>query len=176
MKTLAHALEEAPDDRLREGVRAIGNAADHTSDLLENLLMWSLGRQGVLQAVPRTVRLADIVSDAAAGKPIRTEIPEGFTVTTDPDMLTTCLRNLLDNAVRYSPEAGSVLLSADAEKIVIRDHGPGMDEETLRRLSRPGHLGLAITRELVDKMGWRLIARNHPDGGCIITLLFPHHD
>ena len=176
MKTLAHALEEAPDDRLREGVRAIGKAADHTSDLLENLLMWSLGRQGVLQAVPRTVRLADIVSDAAAGKPIRTEIPEGFTVTTDPDMLTTCLRNLLDNAVRYSPEAGSVLLSADAEKIVIRDHGPGMDEETLRRLSRPGHLGLAITRELVDKMGWRLIARNHPDGGCIITLLFPHHD
>lgn len=176
MKTLAHALEEAPDDRLREGVRAIGKAADHTSDLLENLLMWSLGRQGVLQAVPRTVRLADIVSDAAAGKPIRTEIPEGFTVTTDPDMLTTCLRNLLDNAVRYSPEAGSVVLSADAEKIVIRDHGPGMDEETLRRLSRPGHLGLAITRELVDKMGWRLIARNHPDGGCIITLLFPHHD
>ena len=176
MKTLAHALEEAPDDRLREGVRAIGNAADHTSDLLENLLMWSLGQQGVLQAVPRTVRLADIVSDAAAGKPIRTEIPEGFTVTTDPDMLTTCLRNLLDNAVRYSPEAGSVVLSADAEKIVIRDHGPGMDEETLRRLSRPGHLGLAITRELVDKMDWRLIARNHPDGGCIITLLFPHHD
>ena len=91
-------------------------------------------------------------------------------------MLTTCLRNLLDNAVRYSPEAGSVVLSADAEKIVIRDHGPGMDEETLHRLSRPGHLGLAITRELVDKMGWRLIARNHPDGGCIITLLFPHHD
>lgn len=168
MKTLASALEEAPDDKLREGVHAISDAASQTSALLENLLMWSVSQQGVLRPAMREVLLADIVSEAAAGRPLAASVPAGLTVRTDPHMLATCLRNLLDNAFRFSPD--EVRLEASAGKIIIADHGPGMDGETLRTLHRPGHLGLVITRELLEKMGASLSARNLPEGGCEVTV------
>ena len=173
MQTLASALEDAPDDQLRDGVKAIGAAANHTSALLENLLMWSVSQKGVLRPALRDVPLAVIVKEAVGTRRIQTAIPEGLTVYTDPHMLTTCIRNLLDNAVRFSPEEESVRLSADARRIVIRDKGPGMDPETLKTLSRPGHLGLTITRELLEKMGASLSARNLPEGGCEVTIDLP---
>lgn len=168
IRNLASELEKAPDGELRDGVKAIGGAARHTSALLENLLMWSVNQKGVLVPVRREVPLAALVEEAAAGRPVRTEIPEGLTLVTDPNMLTTCLRNLLDNAFKVSPE--EVRLQASATHIVITDHGPGMPEEVLQTLSRPGHLGLVITRELLEKLGASLQARNLPEGGCEITI------
>ncbi|MBO6095738.1 MAG: hypothetical protein J6W94_04080 [Bacteroidales bacterium] len=168
IKTLAGALEDAPEGKLREGVRAISREASHTSSLLENLLMWSVMQKEVLRPVIREVPLADIVREAAGMRALETHIPDGFTVQTDPNMLTTCIRNLLDNAFRFSPDY--VRLDASTGKIVISDHGPGMDAETLRTLRRPGHLGLAITGELLEKMGASLSARNLSEGGCEITI------
>lgn len=170
MKMLSSALENAPDDQLRPGIRAIRASAEHTSSLLENLLMWSLGQKGVLRPAMREVALIDIVNEAVGTRKVDLSVPDNLVWRTDPNMLTTCLRNLLDNALRYSPD--NVSLVADYNKIVIRDHGPGMDAQTLKTLSRPGHLGLAITKELLEKMGGTLQARNHPEGGCEMTLLF----
>ena len=132
--------------------------------------MWSLGQKGVLRPAMREVALIDIVNEAVGTRKVDLSVPDNLVWRTDPNMLTTCLRNLLDNALRYSPD--NVSLVADYNKIVIRDHGPGMDAQTLKTLSRPGHLGLAITKELLEKMGGTLQARNHPEGGCEMTLLF----
>ena len=168
MKTLASALENAPDEELREGVKALSKASSQTSSMLENMLMWSVNQKGVLRPVIREVLLSDIVAEAVGGRPVITEMPGGFTVQTDPNMLTVCIRNLLDNAFRFSPEY--VRLEASEGRIAVIDHGPGMDLETLRTLSRPGHLGLAITKELLEKMGASLSARNLPEGGCEVTI------
>ncbi len=170
MKTLAAGLKDAPDDKLREGIKAIDAAAEHTSVLLENLLMWSVSQKEVLRPVIREVPLEDIVEEAVGTMKIVTDVPEGLVVSTDPNMLATCIRNLLDNAVRFSPEADSVHLAASADEIVISDRGPGMDPEMLQTLSRPGHLGLSVTRELLDKLGGSLSARNLPEGGCEVTI------
>ena len=151
-------------------MKAIGTAAEQTSSLLENLLMWSVSQKGVLRPVMREVFMEDVVREAVGTMKVTAAVPEGLSVTTDPNMLTTCIRNLLDNAVRFSPEEGSVRLEASHGRIVITDRGPGMDPETLRTLSRPGHLGLMITRELLDKLGGSLSARNLPEGGCEVTI------
>lgn len=169
MKTLASALENAPEEELRPGIHVISDAAARTSAMLENLLMWSLGQKGVLRPVLRDVLLADVLREAAGTRKVEMHFAEGLSVHADPNMLTTCLRNLLDNAFRYSPDY--VCVEADQRHIVVRDHGAGMDEETLRTLSRPGHLGLTITQELLEKMGGSLKARNLPEGGCEMTIL-----
>ncbi len=168
MKMLSSALENAPEGKLREGVKAISAAASHTSALLEDLLMWSVSQKEVLRPVMRDVLLADIVSEAAGGRPIVSDIPDGLTVCADPHMLTTCIRNLLDNAFRYSPSY--VKVEATPNRIVISDRGPGMDPETLHTLRRSGHLGLVITQELLEKMGASLNARNLPEGGCEVSI------
>lgn len=170
MKMLATALKDAPDDQLREGVGMIGAAAEHTSDLLENLLMWSLAQKEMLRPVLREVFVEDVVREAVGTRKVVADVPEGLTIVTDPNMLSTCIRNLLDNAIRFSPEEESVRLSASPERIVISDRGPGMEEDMLRSLSRPGHLGLTITRELLEKLGGTLSARNLPEGGCEVTI------
>ena len=170
IRTLASSLVDAPEGKLREGVKVIGTAAEKTSTLLENLLMWSVSQKGVLRPVMREVFLEDVVREAVGTMKVTASVPEGLSVSTDPNMLATCIRNLLDNAVRFSPEEGSVRLEASPGKIVVSDRGPGMDPEMLRTLSRPGHLGLMITRELLDKLGGSLSARNLPEGGCEVTI------
>lgn len=179
MRNLASALKTAPDDQLREGVQTIDAAANHTSALLENLLMWSVNQKGVLEPVLRDENLMELVGgvisqviSAAQEKGVRidTSIPEGLTVQTDRHMLSTCLRNILENAVKFSPESSIVNILASGSKIIIADKGPGMPPDTLISLSRPGHLGLVITRELLEKMGASLSARNLSEGGCEVTI------
>lgn len=169
-----------PEDTLK-ALETMEKASSDTSNLLENLLMWTLSQKGVLAPVMREEDLSSVISDAVAG---RKEVETGgsccIRVRTDRNMLSTCLRNLLENAIRYSPEGEKVTLEVmeapDGISICIRDKGPGMDETVLRDLSRQGHLGLVITRELLERMGGKLSARNMPEGGCEMTIMLPYNE
>jgi signal transduction histidine kinase len=77
-------------------------------------------------------------------------------------MLMSCLRNLLDNALKATPEGGKVVLQARERRIIIADEGPGLKE--MDKQWSHG-LGLVITRELLDKLGASMKMRNRPEGG-----------
>lgn len=175
-ESLDDNFDALPGDQTKLGVKAIRESADRTSEMLENLLMWSVSQKGVLKPVLREEKLSEIVSEAIGGRAISTDFPKNMTVLTDRHMLTTCLRNLLDNAVKHTPSGGKVTIKAVGCDISISDQGPGMDEETMKSLSRPGHLGLVITRELLDKLGASLQARNLPGGGCEMTIHLKRND
>ena len=168
---LEHAGTLSPE-QLREGMKALSASAESASGLLENLLLWSLDQKGMLEPVMRDEDLAELASEAAGsilkgGVSLVTDIPRGLSVRTDRNMLLTCLRNLLDNAVKVSPDGGKVVLKADGRRITITDEGPGMKEGD----HAWGHgLGLVITRELLDKMGAAMRHRNLPRGGLEITI------
>jgi two-component system sensor histidine kinase MprB len=95
------------------------------------------------------------------------------------------VRNLLDNAVGWSPPGGIVEVSVRGGKVVVRDHGPGFPEEDLGHVfdrfyrspaarSRPGSgLGLAIVRQVATTHGGAVTADNAPDGGAVVTLSLP---
>ena len=110
---------------------------------------------------------AEAIDSVQNGGRIEMDVPEGLLVRTDRNMLLTCLRNLLDNAVKATPAGGKVLLKARGRDIVIVDEGPGMKEGG----SGWGHgLGLVITRELLEKMGASMTPRNLPKRGLEITI------
>jgi len=100
--------------------------------------------------------------------------------------------NLLDNALRHSPDDDTVdvrILSSGAWWILrIRDHGSGLSESDLKRMfqrfyrgdpsrvrsARSGSgLGLSIVQQIAVNHGGRIEARNHPDGGACLELLLP---
>ena len=100
--------------------------------------------------------------------------------------------NLLDNALRYSPDGSpvevDVVPSGGWGMLMIRDHGPGLSESDLgsrfqrfyrgdpsrARSARSGSgLGLAIVQQIAVNHGGRIEARNHPGGGTCIELLLP---
>ena len=171
---LARQLLEQADKlspaQLKEGLAALSASAENTGTLLENLLLWSLNQKGMLEPAMREEKLPELAAEAAGsvlnGEIIELDIPAGLTLRTDRNMLLTCLRNLLDNAVKVSPKGGKVLLKAREKRITITDEGPGMKEGAAW-----GHgLGLVITRELLDKMGATMQARNLPGKGLEITI------
>ena len=168
-RQLLERLPELPPEQIREGLEKLALSADNTSTLLENLLLWSLNQKGMLEPVMREEDLMALAAEAIGtlrnGEVISVDIPSGLTVKTDRNMLLTCLRNLLDNAVKASPEG--VALNARGKRIIIADNGPGLKEGD----AHWGHgLGLVITRELLDKLGAQMTMNNRPEGGLEITI------
>ena len=174
-RMLSHQLLERAGEmsaaQLKEGLERLSRSADSTSSLLENLLLWSLNQKGMLEPVMRDEDLADLAAEAIGtvqgGESVALDIPSGLSVRTDRNMLLTILRNLLDNAVKASPEGGKVSLKARGGRITITDEGPGL-QDTDAQWSHG--LGLTITRELLDKLGAVMEMHNRPEGGLEITV------
>jgi len=93
--------------------------------------------------------------------------------------------NLLDNALKWSPDGGTVEVLCAAGDISVRDHGPGIDPEDLPHIfdrfyrsraarAMPGSgLGLAIVAQVATEEGGSVRALNAPDGGTVVTLHLP---
>ena len=127
----------------------------------------------------------------AKGQRIAIEVPnEAAQVDGDPAKLHDIVRNLLENAVNYSPDGADVLLAAarvnGVHTITVADSGPGIPEEDLGRVferfyrvdksrSRPGGtgLGLAIVKHLVELHGGEARAENAARGGAVFTVTLP---
>jgi two-component system sensor histidine kinase BaeS len=104
----------------------------------------------------------------------------------DPQRIREVLINLVSNAVRHTPEGGTVTLAGGrkAGGVVIRvsDSGPGIAEADLPQVFERFHkgptsagsgLGLTIAKALVEAHGGTIGAANHPEGGAVITVVLP---
>jgi two-component system phosphate regulon sensor histidine kinase PhoR len=116
--------------------------------------------------------------------------PDARYVDGDPGKLHDIVRNLVENAVNYSPEGADLRVSSGIDGssfvITVSDSGPGIPEEDLARVferfyrvdksrARPGGtgLGLAIVRHLVELHGGEARAANAPGGGAVFTIRVP---
>jgi two-component system sensor histidine kinase MprB len=95
------------------------------------------------------------------------------------------LANLVDNALKWSPEHGRVDVLTRDGAVVVRDRGPGIATEDLPHIfdrfyrspaarGLPGSgLGLAIVRKVADADGGSVTASNHPGGGAVLEFRLP---
>ncbi|MFF5209503.1 DUF4153 domain-containing protein [Streptosporangium sp. NPDC000396] len=154
-----------------------------------------------LESRARLIEIEDVELEPLCGQALREavlandevtarcEVPEGLSVRVDPDLLAQVLANLLDNAVRHSPDGGTVVLSAaargDGVRLRVTDEGPGIPAEerarAFERFSRldagraadggGAGLGLAIVKEIVELHGGSIHVE---DGvGCRIAVDLP---
>jgi signal transduction histidine kinase len=177
-------------DRARVQSRRLGRLA---ADLLD---LSRLDAQSALRSEP--VELGEISRAVlaefelgTAERGIATELDErGGSVWAlgDPGSIARILRILLDNAVRISPPASTLRIELRAGRQValsVSDQGPGVppeDRETIFRRFERGRdtggqggfgLGLAIGRELAERMGGSLALEDTPGGGATFTLCLP---
>ena len=108
-------------------------------------------------------------------------------IDTDVTAIHMLLRNVVDNALRYTPEGGEVTIRVrqrEEEGIVeVFDNGPGIPEEELERVFDPFHrvpgsaeggsgLGLTIVRNIADRLGGSVTIENRADGPGVV---FAYH-
>jgi len=125
---------------------------------------------------------------------LRDELPPDAIVRGRDERLGQVFRNLIDNAVSFSPEQGKVTVTASRHDIVARitveDEGPGIPPGNLESIferfytERPGEsfgrnsgLGLSIARQIIEGAGGRIYAENREERGArlIVELPLAHH-
>jgi two-component system sensor histidine kinase MprB len=187
VELLARAPELPGDERERI-VTSVGSQIEELSVLVGDLVDLARPAGGEPEEDLEHVRLDVVVADVVAA--IRGHAPgHAFVVAAQPctvlgsrPRLHRAVRNLLDNAVKYSPPGAAVEITVAAGEIVVRDHGPGIAEEDLphvfdrfyrapaaRRLPGSG-LGLAIVRQVAETHGGTVAVEPAPGGGARLRL------
>jgi two-component system sensor histidine kinase CpxA len=134
----------------------------------------------------------DVASEAKMfGGRVVLKRPSNLTLWGQPEMLRRGIENVLRNAVRFSPDGADIDIAAEENngtvRICIRDRGPGVPEADLELIFEPFYrvslarerdgggtgLGLAITTRVMSLHDGNVSARNHDDGGLVITLILP---
>jgi two-component system sensor histidine kinase GlrK len=128
----------------------------------------------------------------AKGIQLETEVAERLpTVKVDSERILQALRNLIGNAVKFTPRAGRVKVAARSVtgkiEVSVRDTGPGIAAENLKAIFDKFHqgnsngvfsvngtgLGLAIAKHIIVSHGGEIWAENHPDRGSTFTFVLP---
>jgi two-component system sensor histidine kinase CpxA len=146
--------------------------------------------------------LGDVVNDVAqdarfeaetGGKSVIVAGDLGTEILGNRSLLRSALDNVVRNALRYTPEGSSVVITTHPKDdsgrvaIVVRDHGPGVAPEMIERVFDPFFradaardrdrggtgLGLAIARQAMVAHGGSATAANHPDRGFAVRLEWP---
>lgn len=198
--TLSETTGEDPEvsQELLEKMIAEVDTLDQISNEMLDLAAIESGRQ-VVRLEP--LKLADVLEDPVIRladqarrkeQRILVEVPATLEILGDRDQAGRAVRNVLDNAIKYTPEGKDIHISAridEPEQLVIlsiQDSGPGLHPDELERIferfyrgdlarGTPGTgLGLAIARHIVRAHGGRIWAENRapPDSGAILHLAF----
>ena len=146
-------------ERLAQYIDQIKGTLDHTSYMMENMLNWASSQMQGFTPVITKVDLLGIVLTVLEGiQPslekksllLINQIPEGVTISADKNMVELILRNLLNNAVKFTPKNGTIELfvkEAQAGKKVfaIRDSGVGVSEQKAALINGPSVHSLEST-------------------------------
>jgi len=197
---LAGRYEELSEAERRKFAGMLRDGADQSLALMNSLLLWVRAQTGRIPWEPERIDLALASEEAilqlravAERKKVRLEcaVPHGTQAYADGNMVATVLRNLIANALKFTPSGGLVRVRSESSNghlaTSVTDTGVGIDAEDLDKLFRiDAHLskrgtegeagnglGLILCREFVEKNGGRIWARSKPGEGSCFTFTLP---
>jgi heavy metal sensor kinase len=193
-------LREARDAAAyREIIGSMLEEADRLRRVIDTLLLLSRWESGRVRPAISDFDLHELAREVAGNLSVLCEernirldlaLPGSLPVAADPVMVRQALTNVLDNAIKFSPDGGQVRIwsrKGDGHEIVVDDQGPGIaaQERDLvferfyrGRAGREGSadgvgLGLAIAHHALAANHGRLVIDSNEDGGARIGLVFP---
>lgn len=171
-----------------------------TQILLDNLLNWARAQMKGITVKPKNLSLLTMAEEIkllyqmeCENKQLSTiiEIPENARVFADRDMAMLVLRNLFSNAIKFTPEQGSITISAEQQNgfahVKVRDTGVGMPADKLEALFDMNRnnstlgtkkevgtgLGLILSKEFVEKNGGSLVVESKENEGTTFSFTLP---
>jgi PAS domain S-box-containing protein len=199
---MAEDLPSFTMDEIQEFSVSMKNSATNLSHLLENLLQWSRMQQGLIPFDPEVIQLLPVVDECMAimlepaknkGIDLTSNIPVDLKVFADNNMLQAVIRNLVSNAVKFTPKGGKVNISAKSTgvkrvEISVKDSGIGMSQTMVDKLfrldvktNRQGTegepstgLGLLLCKEFVEKQDGKIWVESTEGVGSTFYFTIPY--
>jgi len=190
------SLEEIKDITIN-----MKDSASNIYGLLENLLEWSRLKRGMMNFNPEiinvkriTTECLKVLKESASKKEIKitSYLPDNIEIYADSHMLETVVRNLVSNAIKFTPKSGEISLTATATEgntieIKVSDNGIGMPgaliyklfllNEKTNRLGTEGELssglGLLLCKEFIDKHGGKIWVESEEGKGSTFSFTIP---
>lgn len=200
LEGLERGIATSPEQRERY-LRIAAEKANQLERLIADLFTYT--RMEYMGETPTTREIAivgllrgivDGLRPLAEDQGITLELDASDTplvVDADEHLLTRAIENIVDNALRHTPEGGTIRIAVrpgeTGASIIVTDSGPGFEDHDLPHLFEPLYraessrsrktggagLGLTIAHRIVTAHGGTLTARNAPDGGAELTIMLP---
>lgn len=184
-----------------EGVDIVEKSLRHMSDISDNFLQLSRIERGELSVTKARIALRDaVIAPAIEDKEgplnsrrmtLETTIPEGFTITADPNLMRVVYENLISNAIKYGKEGGRLVLEAQSrdgfDELSVWNEGPPIPPEQVDTLfekfrrfdsdtlssKRGAGLGLFLVKHIVDRHGGEVAVQSAEGEGTRFIIRLP---
>jgi len=197
---LIQQVQEKDYEGIEEYATIIQDSSQRVMNLLMNLLEWSRSKTGRMEYNPEFVELVglinqaiELLSDAARQKSLnlKLETPRNTPVSADRAMISTVLRNLISNAVKFTQPGGEIIISLVQKQkevtISVIDTGIGIKKELIKKLfkieesyttvgtqnEKGTGLGLILCKEFVEKHGGKIWAESEFEKGSKFSFTIP---
>jgi len=173
---------------LDAGTKELVLQIDRLQHSFDNVLYWALSQQRGLTVIKQIVPLAAIVEEVLSGfqglidqkKLCITFSPKFVNGYMDENLAIIVIRNLIHNAIKYTPTGGTIRLRIDQTSttvsLCIVDTGPGMDVgQSMPVMGRGTGFGLQVSQELMSLDGGKFRIRSQLGKGTIVLLCWPKH-
>jgi len=199
-ETLNNSLDQIDRSMLKEFIKDMNDTATKINELLKNLLKWSMSQSGKLAPKKEIININEICEkeislqqSLAKEKDITISLKSdsNISVFADRSMISMAIRNILNNAVKFSNSLSEVLISCSSidgnAKISITNSGIGInpnDVEKLLRIdtnhstignhpSKGSGLGIILTQELLRINNGKIIIDNYKPEETTFSILLP---
>ncbi|HAQ37371.1 MAG TPA: hypothetical protein DCQ58_02590 [Saprospirales bacterium] len=169
-------------------------------DLITNLLEWARSQTGRIAFTPEKLDMVQLVDETARmfeqiaflkNISIKRLLPEHLEVLADKNMISSVIRNLISNAVKFTRQGGEISITTRTEPheimVFITDNGVGMDKQRLEKVFRIDNthstygtadekgtgLGLILCKEFVEKHGGKIWAESKEGVGSVFSFSIP---
>jgi two-component system, sensor histidine kinase and response regulator len=191
--------QELSAGKIKSMIPTVVNELNETTGLMENLLQWAKcqmqegpsAKQDVdlIPLVGETLRTLQLQADNKKIK-IQNKMGDSCYVQTDKDMLKLVLRNLVSNAIKFTPAGGHIYLTmiegSDFVEISVRDTGVGIRPEELEKIQQNKYyttkgtasesgtgLGLLLCKEFLSRNGGQMHIKSELSRGSIFSFTIP---
>ena len=199
-QSLSSNLNLISKDEIQYFLEKLNNSSYQLYELLQNLLQWAISQSGQLDYQPKELPLSELGQEIMSQLETNSELKKQELINLIPDqtqawgdikMTKLVLRNLISNAIKFTPEQGKIELSAidkgNKVEISVLDNGPGISPVDLNKLfkieednrligqsaEKGTGLGLILCRELVERQHGTISVESTLNQGSRFTFSLP---
>jgi signal transduction histidine kinase len=194
--------QDMPADEIKSLIPDVKNDLNYTVSLMDNLLQWAKSQMQADTINADTHNVKEMIDEVmqvlylqAEAKKIHIEnkVVDGYNIWADRDMINLVLRNLISNAIKFSPSGGKISIGmfdqSQFTEIYVKDAGKGISNEEMKKIAgqefytsngtaqeQGTGLGLLLCKEFLAKNNGQLRIQSEPGKGSVFSFTLPKPD